>query len=139
MARLIDRLEQRGIQEYVVREDPAVGMAAGACLVGCTPVVAMQNSGLGQSVNALASLVLPYRLPILLVIGMRGTDEDDTSENLVMGGITRSLLESLTVPARSLPAEWPQDAVAAAADEVRTGRASALLVSPGLFGWSAAS
>jgi hypothetical protein len=38
------------------REDSALGMAAGAYLGGKTPMVLMQNSGLGVSVNALASL-----------------------------------------------------------------------------------
>ena len=38
------------------REDAAVGMAAGAWFGGRRPAVLMQNSGLGTSLNALASL-----------------------------------------------------------------------------------
>jgi len=38
-----------------VREDSALGIAAGAYLGGRQPVVLMQNSGLGVSVNAIAS------------------------------------------------------------------------------------
>ena len=33
----------------------------------------MQSSGFGNSVNALASLVVPYQLPVVLVISERGT------------------------------------------------------------------
>ena len=46
-----------------VREDVAVGMAAGAWMAGRSPLVIMQNSGLGTSLNALVSLSLMYRLP----------------------------------------------------------------------------
>ena len=45
-----------------VREDVAVGLAAGAWLAGRRPAVLMQNSGLGTSLNALASLSLMYGL-----------------------------------------------------------------------------
>ena len=46
-----------GRQPYVaaVREDSAIGIAAGAWLGSRRPVVLMQNSGLGTSLNALAS------------------------------------------------------------------------------------
>ncbi|MEU0896312.1 hypothetical protein [Streptomyces massasporeus] len=49
----------------VVREDNAVGLAAGAAPAGRAPVVLMQNSGPGQSVNALASLIVVYGLAML--------------------------------------------------------------------------
>ena len=55
-----------------VREDVAVGLAAGAWLAGRRPMVLMQNSGLGTSLNALVSLPLMYRLPALLLVTWRG-------------------------------------------------------------------
>jgi sulfopyruvate decarboxylase subunit alpha len=134
-APLLDSLARRSLLENVVREDIAIGMAAGACLAGRTPVVLMQNSGLGHSVNALASLVLPYGLAMLLVVGMRGTDLDDTAENLVMGRITEDLLRSLEIPTRFLSPSHPDRDVAAVAAEVHAGRTAALLIRPGLFGW----
>ena len=72
--RLLDR------QGYVqaVREDAAIGMASGAYLAGKQPAVLMQNSGLGQSVNALASLSLLYKIPCLLLIGWRGYGGEDS-------------------------------------------------------------
>ncbi|MEV0327375.1 thiamine pyrophosphate-binding protein [Micromonospora echinospora] len=132
---LLDSLGDRVTLHNVVREDIAVGLAAGASLAGRTPVVLMQNSGLGQSVNALASLVLPYGLPMLLVVGMRGIDLDDTKENLVMGRITERLLEMMEISARFVAADDPARDVAAAAREVHAGRTSALLIRPGLFAW----
>jgi phosphonopyruvate decarboxylase len=54
---LIAALEADPAVLYVpaVREDAAVGVAAGAWLGGRRPVVLMQNSGLGTSLNALRS------------------------------------------------------------------------------------
>ncbi|MEU4678472.1 hypothetical protein [Micromonospora sp. NPDC023737] len=137
-APLLKRLAELVPTKNVVREDTAVAMAAGACLAGRTPVVLMQNSGLGQSVNALASLVLPYRLAMLLVVGMRGTELDTTEENLVMGAITEQLLAAMGIPAHRCGESDPESDVTAALADVDAGRTAALLIKPGLFGWAAA-
>jgi sulfopyruvate decarboxylase subunit alpha len=139
LAPLYRVLEERAGLRTVAREDNAVGIAAGAALAGKFPVVLMQNSGLGQSVNALASLVEPYRLGMLLVVSLRGVDPDPTQENLVMGRLTEPLLEGLGVAATTLvPGEEVTKSVAWAADLVqRQGRPAALLVPPPLFGWHA--
>ena len=52
---VISALEPLG---YVAetREDAALGLAAGAALAGRRPMVLMQNSGFGVSINALGSL-----------------------------------------------------------------------------------
>ncbi|WP_181773563.1 thiamine pyrophosphate-binding protein [Amycolatopsis pittospori] len=123
----------------VAREDNAVGIAAGAVLAGRHPVVLMQNSGLGQSVNALASLVEPYRLGMLLIISLRGVDPDPTQENLVMGRLTEPLLAGLGVATTTLGRDQNlAESVGWAADVVqRQGRTAALLVPPPLFGWHA--
>src|SRR5690349_15800696 len=69
---LLAALERRGLYLGETREDAALGVAAGAYLAGKTPVVVMQNSGLGVSLNALASLQLLYRIPALLLVTWRG-------------------------------------------------------------------
>lgn len=132
-------LQERAGLLTVAREDNAVGIAAGAALSGCFPVVLMQNSGLGQSVNALASLVLPYRLRMVLVVSLRGIDPDPTQENLVMGRLTAPLLDGLGIPARRVtPGEGVPSSVTWAVDAVRhQGRSAALLIPPPLFGWRA--
>ena len=85
-----------------VREDVAVGMAAGAWLGGRRPVVVMQNSGLGTSLNALASLSLMYGFPALLVVTWRGHAGKDAPEHILMGEITPRLLDLLGIPYRVL-------------------------------------
>ena len=49
------------------REEEAFGIAAGLFLGGKRPTVMLQSSGLGNSLNALTSLLIPYRIPVLLV------------------------------------------------------------------------
>jgi sulfopyruvate decarboxylase subunit alpha len=78
-----------------VREDSAIGVAVGAYLAGRYPVVLMQNSGLGLSINALASLAILYSVPLLLIIGWRGASPTDAPEHLLMGEASIPLLEAL--------------------------------------------
>ncbi|MEU0949475.1 thiamine pyrophosphate-binding protein [Streptomyces canus] len=136
LAPLYQLLESKGGLLTVVREDNAVGVAAGSAMAGRSPVVLMQNSGLGQSVNAIASLVVPYRVPMLFVIGMRGTDEDSTSENEVMGRLTETLLSAAGIPSARLEGPLLEDQVAWCRSlVVEQRRPTALLIPPASFGW----
>ena len=130
---LIAVLERGAGAPYVaaVREDAAVGVAAGAWFGGRRPVVLMQNSGLGTSLNALASLSLMYGLPVLLVVTWRGFGGKDAPEHILTGEISPRLLELLGVPYR-VPAADSLDAdLAWAAAEMDARRSPvALLVPP---------
>ena len=99
---LLAVLESHPRLPYVaaVREDVAIGLAAGAWLGGKRPAVLMQNSGLGTSLNALASLALMYGLPSLLVVTWRGHGGQDAPEHILMGAISPSLLDLLGIPHR---------------------------------------
>jgi sulfopyruvate decarboxylase subunit alpha len=102
VAALYDVLVDRGRPYYpATREDLALGIAAGAALAGCRPVVMMQNSGLGLSVNALLSLQAMYELPALLLVTWRGHGPD-APEHIEMGRRTRRLLAALSIPDRLL-------------------------------------
>lgn len=137
LAPLYQLLEHSARLTTVGREDNAVGLAAGAALAGKQPAVLMQNSGFGQSVNAVASLVVPYRIPMLLIISMRGVAPDRTEENIGMGVLTRLILDRLGIPVWAVdddPAS--SDAVAKADVTMRQeSRPVALLVAPDAFGW----
>jgi phosphonopyruvate decarboxylase len=104
---LIATLESHPRLPYVAtpREDVAVGLAAGAWFGGRRPAVLMQNSGLGTSLNALASLALMYGLPALLVVTWRGHGGKDAPEHVLMGEISPRLLELLGIPHRVLKAD----------------------------------
>ena len=55
------------------REEEAVGIVCGAWMGGMRGVVLMQTGGFGTLPNALASLVLPYQIPVLMIVSERGT------------------------------------------------------------------
>jgi sulfopyruvate decarboxylase subunit alpha len=126
--RLLDSEPRYG---YVsaVKEDAAVGMAAGAYLGGGRPVVFMQNSGLGTSFNALASLTLMYELPLLIVVSWRGQGKD-APEHLLMGQITGDVLDTLGVPYQVLEAERIDEQVAEAARQMEASHKPVALVVP---------
>ncbi|MBM4267349.1 MAG: sulfopyruvate decarboxylase subunit alpha [Deltaproteobacteria bacterium] len=116
------------------REDAALGLAAGAALAGKRPVVLMQNSGFGVSLNALGSLQQIYEMPCLLVITWRGQGGTDAPEHLVMGRVMPTILDAYQIPWRTL-GERELDADVAWARERfdETGRPVALVVPPGVF------
>jgi len=132
---LIATLETHPRLRYVAtpREDVAVGLAAGAWFAGRRPAVLMQNSGLGTSLNALASLSLMYGLPALLLVTWRGHQGKDAPEHILMGEISPSLLELLRIPHRVLAADSVDaDLAWATATMDQAMQPVALLVPPGV-------
>ncbi len=133
VAGLVTALERRPRAPYLpaAREDTAVGLAAGAWLGGRRPAVLMQNSGLGTSGNALASLSLMYGLPALLVVTWRGFEGRDAPEHLLTGRITPALLDLHGIPYRVLAGEDVEAALAWARGEMDAREIPvALLVAP---------
>jgi phosphonopyruvate decarboxylase len=129
---VIAALERHPRVPYVaaVREDVAVGVAGGAWLAGRRPAVVMQNSGLGTSLNALASFSLMYGLPALLVVTWRGHGGRDAPEHRLMGEITPGLLDLLGIAHRVLTRDRIDDALAWAGREMDARLAPVALVVP---------
>src|SRR3989441_1514104 len=125
-------LETERDASYVaaVREDAAVGLAAGAWLAGRRPCVLMQNSGLGTSLNALASLSLMYGFPALVVVTWRGYAGQDAPEHILTGRITPQILDLLGMPYHVLSAESAAADVAWAAKEMDTRMQPVAIVVP---------
>ena len=71
------------------REEEAFGIAAGLYLGGRLPTVMLQSSGLGNSLNALTSLLLPYQIPVLAVVSMRGDAGEWNAAQVPMGRAVR--------------------------------------------------
>src|SRR5258707_7287164 len=80
------------------REEEAFGIAAGLYLGGRRPTVMLQSSGLGNSLNALTSLLIPYQIPVLMVISMRGDRGEWNAAQVPMGRAVRGIFESIGVP-----------------------------------------
>ncbi|WP_406656405.1 sulfopyruvate decarboxylase subunit alpha [Methanolobus sp. ZRKC2] len=82
----------------VTREEEGVGVCAGAFMGGKRPAMLMQNSGLGNSINALASLNQLYGIPLLMIISHRGVEGEPIVAQVPMGQLTAPLLETLDIP-----------------------------------------
>lgn len=98
----------RGLTNRIASiERNAVGWAAGYHIAtGKTGVIYTQNSGLGNIVNPVTSLVCPevYNIPMLLMIGWRGEPgQPDEPQHLKMGEITLPLLDILDIKYAVLP------------------------------------
>ena len=83
-------------------EGNALALAAGYHMAtGKTACVYLQNSGLGNIINPLASLTNDkvYAIPALLVIGWRGEPGvHDEPQHIFQGEVTLPLLETMSVP-----------------------------------------
>lgn len=118
-------------------EGNAVCLAAGYHLAtGKTGCVYMQNSGEGNIVNPLLSLMDAdvYKMPMLLIVGWRGEPGvHDEPQHVKQGKVTLSLLETMGVPYAVLDNNW-QEQVAAALQTIQaTHTAYALVVRKGTF------
>lgn len=121
-------------------EGSAVGLAAGYHLAtGRVPVVYLQNSGLGNTINPLLSLADPevYGLPMIVVIGWRGAPGvKDEPQHVKQGRVTPAMLDSMEIPYRVLDgdAEAATEAAKWAVETATTlGGPVALLVHKGAF------
>jgi sulfopyruvate decarboxylase alpha subunit len=79
------------------REEEAFGIAAGLYLGGRRPVVMLQSSGLGNSLNALTTLIIPYRIPMLIVVSMRGDEGEWNAAQAPMGQAVRPILDAIGI------------------------------------------
>ena len=121
-------------------EGGAVGLAAGYHLAtGKIPVVYMQNSGLGNTVNPLMSLTdrLVYNIPVLLVIGWRGEPGvKDEPQHRKQGIVTLPLLDTMGIKYEILTDDETQlnEQILRAVDHMQATReAFALVVRKGTF------
>lgn len=76
----------------VTREEEGLGILAGAFLAGRKPAIVMQNSGFGNSINAVQSLLRYYRIPVVFVVSHRGSEGEPIEAQFNMGGVVKDLL-----------------------------------------------
>ncbi len=123
-----------------VNEGTALGLATGYHLTtGNIPLIYMQNSGLGNAVNPLISLLdqKVYQIPALLLIGWRGEPGvSDEPQHITMGEVTTPLLDAMGIPYTVLSADEEvakQELISAVASVRARGTPHALVVRKGLF------
>jgi sulfopyruvate decarboxylase alpha subunit len=79
------------------REEEAVGIVSGAWMAGMRGAVLMQTSGFATLANVLASLAIPYQIPLIMFVSERGTlGEFNYGQSLVCRTM-RPVLDSLAM------------------------------------------
>ncbi|SCB11366.1 sulfopyruvate decarboxylase, alpha subunit [Bradyrhizobium shewense] len=79
------------------REEEAVGIVSGAWMGGRRGAVLMQTSGFATLANVLASLAVPYQIPLIMFVSERGTlGEFNYGQSLVCRTM-RPVLDSLAL------------------------------------------
>jgi sulfopyruvate decarboxylase alpha subunit len=118
------------------REEEGVGIVCGAYLGGNAGALLLQNSGLGNMGNALASLAQPYGIPFVMLISQRGDLGEFNSVQVGMGRALRPILDGLDVPHATLEREEDVEKVVSGACKLAfsTDRPVAVILSPLLTG-----
>lgn len=99
LASLIKRLHADDYFTVITpaREEEAVGIVTGAYMGGLRGIVLMQTSGFATLPNALASLAVPYQIPLLMMISERGTLGDFQLGQAIVCRTMRPVLETLGI------------------------------------------
>jgi sulfopyruvate decarboxylase alpha subunit len=79
------------------REEEAVGIVAGAWMAGMRGITLMQTSGFATLANVLASLIVPYQIPALMLISERGTLGDHQLGQAIVCRTMRPVLQTLGI------------------------------------------
>ena len=130
-----------GGRQHIVAhsEGGAIALCAGHYLATGRPGLCyMQNSGLGNAVNPLASLMAPevYGIPCLMVIGWRGEPGvHDEPQHVLQGKITLGQLELMGIPYRIVDKDTGEkdfaEGFAALKMEMDQGKCTALVIRKG--------
>ena len=79
------------------REEEAIGINTGAWMGGLRSAVLMQTSGFGTIPNALASLVVPSQIPLVMFVSERGVLGEFNLGQAMVCRTMRPVLDSLAV------------------------------------------
>lgn len=135
LAKLIEKLQvdRAIIYTPVTREEEGIGMACGAHLAGRRPAIVMQNSGFGNSVNAILSLLNYYRVPVVFVVSHRGSDGEPIEAQRMMGNAIKDLLEVIDVDQLSVTKPSMLSLVKPAIEAARAANRSLAILLPFSF------
>ena len=124
-------------------EGNCTALAAGYHLsTGKIPVVYMQNSGEGNIINPVASLLNDkvYAIPVIFVVGWRGEPGlHDEPQHIYQGEVTLKLLEDMDIKSFVIDKETSDEEVKVAMDEfsqiLATGKNVAFVIRKGALSY----
>ena len=79
------------------REEEALGVVSGAWMGGMRGALLMQTSGFATLPNVLASLALPYQIPLIMVVSERGTLGEFNLGQALVCRTMRPVLDALAI------------------------------------------
>lgn len=135
-------MDTYGISDHhmiAANEGNCVALAAGYHLAtGKVPAVYLQNSGIGNITNPVASLLNDkvYGIPCIFIIGWRGEPgKHDEPQHVFQGEITLDLLNvmdiDITVIDRETPMEQIEDKLFAYQEHLNNGKSIAFVIKKG--------
>jgi sulfopyruvate decarboxylase subunit alpha len=86
----------------LTREEECIAYACGQQAAGARAMVMMQCSGLGNALNAIGSLCIPYGIGVPMILSMRGTLGEANPSQVPMGRATPAILDALEIQAFNL-------------------------------------
>ena len=84
------------------REEEAIGIASGAWMGGMKSIVLMQTSGFATLANVLASLPVPFQIPVLMLVSERGTLGEFNIGQALVARTMRPVLDSIAMEHHTL-------------------------------------
>lgn len=117
-------------------EGDAIATCAGASLSGKKSVMLMQNSGLGNAVSPITSLLKTFQIPVLIIVSLRGdSDISDEPQHQLMGKITTDLLSLMDIDHAILSDDITsaKNQISLANNYIEQGKPYAFVVKKGTF------
>lgn len=97
IASLLDVLTREFFHIPLTREEEGVGIGAGATLAGAKALMVIQNTGLGNMVNAIMSLSKFYDFPLPIFISHRGIYKENIHAQVPFGKHLEDILGAMEV------------------------------------------
>jgi len=107
MKKLLPLVPQNFREVRLMREEGGVGIAAGLYMAGKRPALVIQSTGIGNSLNVLASLSQTYRLPLPILASWRGVYRENIPAQVPWGKSLPGVLDAAGIP--YMVADKPED------------------------------
>ena len=102
----------------VCKEDEGVSICAGLSYAGKRAILLMQHTGFLDSINAIRVMGMDYQLPVVMMIGLQGLEEDRAPSESAQNGvrIVEPILKSMDIPYFVLNHDSDSSAISKAID-----------------------
>jgi len=132
-ARLIELCQgdRKMLSVVLTTEEEGIGLAAGAWLGGEKSVLLMQSSGVGNVINA-AGVLKTCRIPLVMIVTMRGEEGEFNTWQVPMGTATPAVLEAMGVSVQR--AARAEEVASLVSDSLKNIHATAVLISQPVIG-----